>query len=97
MIQVHFHRHDFQYQTELIPEKELFTQSGPFDAAFMSQSLKKNFLLCLLMNYIFVGKNSISTILNLKLFELEKLWNQIENFVGLARKFKVFCMIGELK
>ena len=45
MIQVHFHRHDFQYQTELIPEKELFTQSGPFDAAFMSQSLKIPFYL----------------------------------------------------
>ena len=55
MIQVHFHRHDFQYQTELIPEKELFTQSGPFDAAFMSQSLKNSFLFIVYLLFTFLA------------------------------------------
>ena len=63
MIQVHFHRHDFQYQTELIPEKELFTQSGPFDATFMSQSLKIPITCRSTHKAHFWRENSISTIL----------------------------------
>ena len=46
----------------------------------------------------FWRENSISTILKfgrIWFFELKLSLSWVGNFVGLARKFKVFCMIGE--